>query len=340
MGLPWSLGTPVRALLVPAAALLALSGVTASRVEAASTPAGPPGEVPRSVDQLTRTAPAALGPRVLLGTTESARLKQRQPGAQAAATLPLTYHGGQVANAPQVYLSLWGSEWNGAAYQSTVDYLQGFFGGAGGSPWLGLTGQYCSGSIPAPFTGCAGSSFRGVGNPAGQLKGTWVDTHPVGYGTPSFKCGGSSAGDCDVMAAATRAAAHFGPLTAGAVILVFTPSGRSQPGFVASGWCAYHGATTSGVVFGYIPYMPDAGSSCGRNAVSGGGSFDGFSIVGGHEYVEAITDPYPDSGWIDSSGAEDAEKCAWNGLTSISLAGRPYAVQPTWSNSAGACLTG
>jgi hypothetical protein len=339
MGLPWSLGTPARALLLPAA-VLALSGATASRSEAASPPGGAAGAVPETVDQTSHTGPAtAAGRRVLLGTTESARLKQRQAGARAASTLPLIYHAGQVGNTPEVYLSLWGSDWNGAGYQSTIDYLQGFFGNVGGSPWLGVTSQYCSGTIPG-FAACGGDSFTSVGNSTGQLKATWVDTHRLSYSTPSFKCGRSFAGDCDVMAAATRAASHFGPLPSGAVVLVFTPSGRSQPGFVANGWCAYHGATTSGVVFGYIPYMPDAGGSCGRNAVSGGGILDGFSIVGGHEYAEAITDPYPDTGWIDSSGAEDAEKCAWSGLTSISLAGRPYAVQPTWSNASGGCRTG
>jgi hypothetical protein len=245
-----------------------------------------------------------------------------------------------VENSPQVYLSLWGSDWKGAAYQSSISYLQGFFGNVGGSSWLGVTSQYCSGS-PSPTTVCAGSSYSRISNPAGQLRGTWVDNTPVSYGTPISACGGYSTGDCDVMAAAQRAARHFGALPRGAMVMVFTPSGRSQPGFVAGGWCAYHWASSSGVAFGYIPYMPDAGGSCGRNSVNAGGVFDGFSIVGGHEYAEAITDPFPDSGWIDATGAENGDKCAWtSGLANVSLGGQSYAVQPTWSNSANSCQFG
>jgi hypothetical protein len=286
-------------------------------------------------------AAAALGRRVILGTAESARLKQRRAGGQAAAPLPMVYHGGQVENNPQVYLSLWGSDWNGSAYQSSISYLQGFFGNVGGSPWLGVTSQYCSGSIPAPGVACVGNSYSRINNPAGQLRATWVDNSPVSYGTPLAACGGFSTGDCDVTAAAVRAANHFGPLPRGAMVMVFTPSGRSQPGFVANGWCAYHWASNSGVAFGYVPYMPDAGGSCGRNSVNAGGVFDGFSIVGGHEYAEAVTDPYPDSGWIDQSGAENGDKCAWTfGLANISLGGRPYAVQPTWSNATNSCQFG
>ncbi|MBJ7599807.1 MAG: hypothetical protein DLM67_16615 [Candidatus Nephthysia bennettiae] len=348
----------VRALLVPVTGLLAVSLVTANPVQAASDPAAqssPAGSPPpdqtatpssSSPSMMDGTpvgggAAAALGRRVRLGTAESARLKKRA-GAQPAAPLPLAYHGGQVENTPQVYLSLWGSDWKGAAYQSTISYLQGFFGNVGGSPWLNVTSQYCSGPAPASNSAvCQSTSYSRISNPAGQLRGTWVDTTPVTYNTSAAACGGSSTGDCDVMAAALRAARHFGPLPRGSMVMVFTPSGRSQPGFVASGWCAYHWASNSGVAFGYIPYMPDAGGSCGRNSVNSGGVFDGFSIVGGHEYAEAVTDPYPDSGWIDASGGENGDKCAWTfGLSNIQLGGRQYAVQPTWSNAANGCVFG
>jgi hypothetical protein len=119
------------------------------------------------------------------------------------------------------------------------------------------------------------------------------------------------------MLAAARAATHFSPLPEGAVIMVLTPSGRSQPGFASGGWCAYHWAVpiggpvpAPGTAFGYVPYQPDAGGSCGANSVNGGsqGRFDGFSIIGGHEYAEAITDPYPGTGWMDAAGAEQRDR--------------------------------
>jgi hypothetical protein len=139
------------------------------------------------------------------------------------------------------------------------------------------------------------------------------------------------------MLAARRAATHFGSLPAGAQIMILTPSGLSQPGFVTAGWCAYHWSTVGAqVAYSYLPFMPDAGGSCGQNSVNSNGTFDGFSILGGHEYTEAITDPLG-GGWIDVGGAEIADKCAWHQLSNAVLGGSPFAVQSLWSNASDSC---
>ena len=76
------------------------------------------------------------------------------------------------------------------------------------------------------------------------------------------------------------------------------------------------------------------------NFVNGGSSgyFDGFSIVGGHEYAETITDPYPNSGWLDGRGAENGDKCAWissgqGASASVHLTSGNFPVQSLWSNA-------
>jgi hypothetical protein len=341
----WSFWNLFRASLLPCGILLALSLAGASPVEAATTAAAPQatptGSSPERMDSAQRAVMEGRG-RVKLGTLEMARLKPRSNSSSGAGATPLVYHGGQVQEVPQVYISFWGQDWNAAGHQAAETYLQGFFGSVGGSPWLAVNSQYCSGTLAAPQTSCSGgSSVRPITNPAGQLKGTWIDNTAVTYTSPASACALSSQdpGDCDVMKAADRAARHFGSLPRGAVIMVFSPHGLSQPGFVSGGWCAYHWSTVStGAAFGYMPYLPDGGASCGANSVPGGsGAFDGFSIVGGHEYAEAITDPYPNSGWIDNSGAENGDKCAWTGLGNITLAGRGYPVQPTWSNATNSC---
>src|SRR5258708_37026314 len=100
--------------------------------------------------------------------------------------------------------------------------------------------------------------------------------------------------------------------------MVLTPTGMSQSGF-GTRWCAYHSSTsgTSGrVAYTYLPYVSDAGASCGMNFVNGTsdsfghGYFDGFSIVGGHEYAEAATDPFPSRGWLDGNGQGNGDTCA------------------------------
>ena len=65
---------------------------------------------------------------------------------------------------------------------------------------------------------------------------------------------------------------------------------------------------------------------------------DGVTIVEGHEYAETLTDPYPSTGWIDSSGQENGDKCAWVKLgqgasQNITLSTGSFAVQSTWSNA-------
>ncbi len=47
----------------------------------------------------------------------------------------------------------------------------------------------------------------------------------------------------------------------------------------------------------------------------GNGIFDGWSIVTGHEYAEAVTDPdnfaSVQDGWNDDQTSENGDKCAW-----------------------------
>ena len=251
----------------------------------------------------------------------------------------LTYHGGPIERATVVYISWWGTQWNTGfstgGYTSTQarTYVTSFYGNVGGSSWINIDTQYCQG-VARGTVNC-GSSGTHVTNPTGQLAGNWVDTTSV----PTHPS------QAQIASAAVRLMNHFGGYNSNATYLVFTPTGHSMSGFGTS-WCAWHDDTVSGgndVAYGYIPYIPDAGTTCGRNFVNGSnnsfgnGYFDGFSIVAGHEYEEAQTDPHPSSNpaWYDSGGNENADKCAWNPLSAnISLGGHNFAVQPLWSNVA------
>jgi hypothetical protein len=81
--------------------------------------------------------------------------KSQQPAAGAsgpvnAAGTHLNYYGGPVVLKPSVYLIFWGPQWgNGATdgnqvkESQTATYVQDFFKGVGGSPWLNSVTQYC-----------------------------------------------------------------------------------------------------------------------------------------------------------------------------------------------------
>ncbi len=266
-----------------------------------------------------------------------------------AAGTNLVYQGGAVETTPLVYISWWGSQWNtgfstgGYSSSQAQTYITGFFSNVGGSSWDNINTQYCEG-VAIGTTQC-GSSGTHITNPTGQLAGTWVDTTSV----PTRPT------QSQIQSAATRLMNHFGGYNANATYFVFTPHGHSMSGFGTS-WCAWHDEPTSGtnMAYAYIPYMPDAGTSCGRNFVNGSnnsygnGYFDGFSIVAGHEYAEAMTDPHPERtstnfGWITStgsSGEEIGDLCAWaSNSTDITLGSHYYAVQPLWSNASSSCVT-
>lgn len=262
----------------------------------------------------------------------------------------LLYHGGPVETTPAVYISWWGSAWSsgfatgGYTSGQAQTYISNFFSNVGGSRWENIVTQYCQG-VPNGTVNC-GSSGSHILNVSGQLAGTWNDTSPV----PA----NGQITNTDVANAAIRLAQHFG-YNANATYFVLTPSGDSESGFAANGgsWCAWHGVTNYSadgeMAFAYVPYQPDAGASCGMNFVNstnsayGNGYFDGFSIVGGHEYAEAETDPFTASGqyaWYDRRGNEIGDKCAWSALsTNITLGSNFYAVQPLWSNANSGCVT-
>ena len=269
--------------------------------------------------------------------------------AAAAAPNPqnLYFNGGPdgVQIKTQVYIVWWGAEWaqgfttGGYSSRQAQKYTTDFFSRVGGSRWIATDTQYC-GNVPILTFDCTGvTGARYITNPTGQLKGTWTDTTPV----PAVLT------DQIIANEGLRAAAHFG-YNINATYLVYTPTGKSEPGFNTV-WCAWHNAATdpSGriVAYGYIPYQPDAGPNCGMNFVNaandpyGHGYFDGFSIVAGHEYEEAQTDANVGYGWTDAAGNENADKCAWDPRSANITLGRSYyAVQPVWSNKIGDCTIG
>ena len=262
----------------------------------------------------------------------------------------LQYHGGSVATTPSVYVVFWGSSWNGSGDpKGEQAYLTSFLGGVynqtdNRSPqWYASTTQYCQG-VSSGSTACPSGS-QTVGTPAGVLvAGTWVDT---GSNPPR------RAGQSALANEAVRAANHFGHLTANSQVVVATPHGANPSGF-GTQYCAWHSSTsysgTGGrLAYTNLPYMTDAGASCGENFVNSGSSgvLDGVSIVEGHEYAESITDMFPNGGWLDASGAENGDKCAWisptaaGGAHDIVTSTGTFAVQTLFSNkddSTGPCV--
>ena len=283
----------------------------------------------------------------------------------------LIYHGGNVGNGaigveqkPAVYLVWWGPQWkhgfatpdtDGTLYSSKTlqTYLASFFRGVGGSGWANIQTQYCSHAL-AGATSCAGGSGF-VQNPRSQLKGVWTDPRAVPSNIVTLGLAENLAND-PIAAEAVRAVKHFG-YSRNATYIILTP-----PGTIGTGepyYCGYHSQTTAAVhgvgsnkmrvQYAFIPWLntnwPGIGEgACGMHNVNatsdafGNGIFDGYSIVTGHEYAEAVTDPdnvaSVQDGWNDDQTSENGDKCAWLGTQNITLGAHSFAVQPLWSNKA------
>lgn len=232
----------------------------------------------------------------------------------------LIYNGGPVQTAPRLYVVFWGSAWNTSSGDPSgvAARLKAFYGVVGGSRWLNSVTQYTQ------------SGGAHVGNVGNIFAGSYVDTSSAPPSRPS---------QSQMAAEAARAAAHYGDYSASAAYVVAMPHGIKPSGF-GTQYCAYHSSTSAGgatIAWTNLPYMPDAGASCGAGSVNSPGTLDGVTIVGGHEQGETETDPQPNSGWLDSSGAENGDKCAWTGLENNPNAGG-YPTQPLWSNASGSCV--
>jgi hypothetical protein len=235
--------------------------------------------------------------------------------ATAAAT-NLLYHGGPVQTKPTIYVVFWHYKTDPDSVRPT---LVKFLKGVGGSSWLGTVTQYYMTS---------GTTKTHIANTTGELVATWGDTAGTMPNHPT---------DAQVQAEAERAAQHFGVSTVNASIVVATPHLHNTNGF-ATQWCAYHGYTSTGIAYTNLPYMPDGKASCGAGTVNSPGTDDGVTIVEGHELAETQTDPQAGNGWLDSSGAEIGDKCAWVSLQNTSFSTGSFPTQPLWSNKVKGCV--
>jgi len=265
------------------------------------------------------------------------RFREANPHLKAANTSnDLTYHGGVggigVETAPKVFLVLWGSQWNNNDPSGEAAILQNFYNGAGGSSWLNSVTQYCQG-VPTGTVFCNGAGTA-AGNPSHILAGVWADNSNSAPSHPR---------QSQLAAEAVRAAQHFGNNTsasnASVQYVIATATRNNSRGF-GSQYCAYHSATSSSVgnvAYTNLPYITDAGASCGAN-FNGLGPDAGITIVSGHEMAETITDQFPNGGWLDSGGAENGDKCAWissgqGASADVSLSTGTFPVQSLWSNA-------
>lgn len=263
--------------------------------------------------------------------------KPVKPG-RPTRTNNLKYGGGVggigVETAPKVYLVLWGSQWTGNDPSGEQSLLTSFFSSVGGSSWLRSVTQYCQGvATGTVFCNGAGTAAGG-GVTFSSGTSVWADGASAAPSQPS---------QSQLAGEAIRAAQHFNNTASGSnnttQYVIATATGNSSSGF-GTQYCAWHSSTSSSygtIAYTNLPYITDAGSSCGAN-FNNLGAKAGITIVEGHELAETITDQYPNGGWLDSRGAENGDKCAWissgqGASATVSFGSASFPVQSLWSNA-------
>jgi hypothetical protein len=266
------------------------------------------------------------------------------PAACTEPNCPVSWNLGPVQHTPQVYLIFWGPNWQTDPNQeASANYLISFYKGLGQQPddsWSAITAQY---NDPKGFPAETGSVYLGA----------WNDTSipPAGVTQSGLASEANTWG--------SFLSSHGFAIGNNSQIVIATQSGTCPQGYFApnvcppssSPYCAYHSFSNQPWI--NLPYQIDAGAPCGENFVNPGtaGLNDGWSMTGGHEYAETITDPNPNSGWWDPNdgfGGEIADKCAFGGENwnqnppdpsgDVTLATGSFAMQSLWSNAANACV--
>ena len=123
----------------------------------------------------------------------------------------------------------------------------------------------------------------------------WYDTNSPAPAMPK---------QSDLAAEAVRAAEYFCNNTTcnndTAQYVIATASGDYPQGFGRT-YCAWHSYTSSSsygnVAYTNLPYIPDAGASCGGN-FNGLGANAGVTIVEGHEAAETITKTFKENAYL------------------------------------------
>ena len=228
-------------------------------------------------------------------------------GSAAVQTPAIAYNGGPVMGTPNVYV-IWYGNWNqtnGSDTTAGQQIVRDFLGTLGGSNHYAINKSYVA---------------AGATTPSGNL-GSYNETADSGSQ-------GTRLTDAKVQAIVSGAVSGSGaklPIDSNGVYFVLTSSNVAENSGFCNRYCGWHTSATiagTNIKYSFVGNANRCLSSCAAQSVgpNGNAGVDGMISVIAHELEEANTDPNPRSGWTDSNGAENADKCAWTFGQSLSKA--------------------
>ncbi len=219
----------------------------------------------------------------------------------------LTYRGGPLLSAVQVFNFFWGTSWQGTE-APLVQEINQFFDFVLTSALMDQLAEYS----------VAGASI-GQGSRTGAVI---LSTDPP-----------STIADADIQQLIQQEISSDAAVpqpTPNSLYYIFLPPGVTvtlDGAASCSNFCGYHSDINGTIFYAVMPY-PDCSGCTGAMAV-----LDALTSTASHELCEAITYPVPGQGWYDDQNGEIGDICAWKTKRLGS-----YTVQLEWSNQAGQCI--
>jgi hypothetical protein len=221
----------------------------------------------------------------------------------------LTYRGGPLLGAVEVFTLFWGQPWTVAPQSDVATKLNGFFDAILSSALIDQLGEY---------------SVTGATIGHGRRTGSATVTSPALHRHVSD---GQIQHFLQQEIATNSQVPHP---NANSLYFVYLPPGVSvsQGGSRScQAFCGYHSDINGQVFYAVMPYAGCSGCVGGMSLI------DAMTTTSSHELCEAITDAVPGQGWYDDANGEIGDICAWK---TKSVAG--HTVQMEWSNKANACI--
>jgi hypothetical protein len=238
----------------------------------------------------------------------------------------LTYHNGPLINTPTIYI-IWYGNWNqgnGSDTAAGQTIVRDFANSIGGSNYFKIN-----------TAGYDANGYTISGN------ATFGGETTVGYSH------GTRLRDATILTIVNEAlTSNSLPRNSDGVYFVLSSSDVSEQSGFCTQYCGWHTSasstlTTNGRVrYSFVGNANRCLNACAAQTTSpnSNAGVDGMISVIAHELEEATTDPDPRSGWADSGGAENADKCAWtfssrqltapNGsIYNMTLGARNYLIQ-------------
>lgn len=216
-------------------------------------------------------------------------------GTIGVVTPPIVYSGGALLPSPNIYF-IWYGNWNqsnGSDTSAGQQIVRDFANSIGGSGYFQINTTY---TVP-------GYTISGNVN--------FVKETSDAY---SF---GTRLRDSNILSIVNNAISSGKlPYDTQGVYFVLTSSDVNETSGFCTKYCGWHTAATPSaghVRYSFVGNANRCLSSCAAQTVgpNGNAGVDGMISVIAHELEETTTDADPRSGWADSGGSENADKCAW-----------------------------